>query len=197
MRKVGAHYYLRPDGTWGKRPVITLNEDGVIQAIKELGDHFKEEPGLEFFSGAIIPGFVEDWRSYDLKDAGMAQQLRKSLVSGTMNVFISEEQDAVLKPVFKSQMAIEVIQEDVNPIVSTQYFSAWEQIKNDWHRDPSNFNLATSIMKHTADIVSLLGASNQWGTIQIKAHPGLLLLQNIDWPKFTLKANTTVRILNR
>lgn len=197
MRKIGAHYYLRADGQWGKRPVITLDSDGIIHAIKELGDNFKEEPGLEFFSGVIIPGFVEDWRGYDLKNTSVQQQCKKALIGGTLKVAIFNDQEQDVPAVIQNKVSVRILKQNLVEQISQEYKSAWEQINEDWKNHLDTFDLAKIIINHTNKLATQVGMDTHWGIIQKKANPGLLLLQNLDWTNFTLTKKSTVRILNR
>jgi len=197
MRKIGAHYYLRPDGQWGKRPVITLDGEGIIHSIKELGDNFKEEPGLEFFSGVIIPGFIEDWRGYDLKDKSVQQQCKKALIGGTLKVVIANDQQSDVPASIQNKVALQILKQDSTEHISQDYKSTWEQINEDWQIHLETFDLAKVIIKHTGQMAAKIGMNTNWGIIRENAHPGLLLLQNLDWTNFTLTNKSTVRILNR
>ena len=197
MRKISAHYYLRADGKWGKRPVISLDSDGIIQAIKELGDDFKEEPGLEFFSGIIIPGFVEDWRVYNLKDEQVQQQCKKALIGGTLKVSISNDQQQDVPTVIHNKLSVHILKQDTAERISQGYKSAWEQINEEWANHFESFDLAKAIINHTGKVAATVGMDTNWGIIQRNANPGLLLLQNLDWVNFTLTDKSTVRILNR
>ena len=196
MRKISAHYYLRADGNWGKRPVISLDSEGIIHAIKELGDDFKEEPGLEFFSGIIIPGFVEDWRVYNLKDKLVQQQCKKALIGGTLKVSIFNDQQQDVSSVIQNKLSVHIQRKGSVEQISQNYKSAWEQINEDWNKHLENFDLAQAIINHTADVASKVGMDLNWGIIKKNANPGLLLLQNLDWTNFTLTNKSTVRILN-
>ncbi|MCG8580224.1 MAG: hypothetical protein MI866_09920 [Bacteroidales bacterium] len=88
MRKVSAHYYLRPDGTLGKRPIIEFDATGNIVTIRELGDAFKEEPGLEYFPGILIPGFVAG-----AEEADSSTIKKQALANGVLRI---KEGNAVL-----------------------------------------------------------------------------------------------------
>ncbi|WP_430815352.1 hypothetical protein [Carboxylicivirga sp. RSCT41] len=107
MRKVSAHYYLRPDGTLGKRPVIEFDDAGVIVRIRELGDSFREEPGLEYYPGIMIPAFVA---TIDGADASISKkQARKN---GVLRI---KEGDSTLN--------------------ETDYLQAWTAVKSNSKAD--------------------------------------------------------------
>ena len=197
MRKVGAHYYLRGDGTWGKRPVISLDSDGIIHAIKELGDDFKEEPGLEFFSGIIIPGFVEDWRCFNLKEESVQQHCKKALIGGTLKVTIFRDQLRNVPSVIQNKLSVHILKQNMAEPIPKGYKSAWEQINEDWNNHLDTFDLAKAIVNHSSNVAAKVGMGTNWGVIQRNANPGLLLLQNLNWTNFTLTSKSIVRILNR
>jgi hypothetical protein len=103
MRKISAHYYLRPDGKFGKRPIIELDSAGFINNIRELGDAFREEPGLEYFPGIIIPGFVAS--------IGKADEYiikKKALINGVLRI---KEGETILE--------------------NSEYHLAWSSIKRE------------------------------------------------------------------
>ncbi|MCU4157893.1 hypothetical protein J1N10_18105 [Carboxylicivirga sp. A043] len=129
MRKISAHYYLKPDGTLGKRPIIELDEVGTIIHIRELGDAFKEEPGLEYFPGILIPGFVASIEKYDLQVKTQAK------VNGVLRI---KEGEAVLD--------------------KWKYRSAWETIQEDL-KAGENKVLLTCIMKYTFEAAKILKES--------------------------------------
>lgn len=108
MRKVSAHYYLKPDGKLGKRPIIELDSAGIILNIRELGDDFKEEPGLEYFPGIIIPGFVAS-----LKAGNKHSTKKQCLINGVLRL---KEGEGILD----------------NPV----YHSAWTSIQKEGNTEP-------------------------------------------------------------
>ena len=57
MRRITAHYLLRPDGTLGEFPIVEIDSDGVVLSVKERLE-FEEEPFLEIHNGLLVPGFV-------------------------------------------------------------------------------------------------------------------------------------------
>lgn len=57
MRRLSAHYAITCDGDLLKRPIITVNDEGVITGISQ-NDTSHETPSTEFYNGIIIAGFV-------------------------------------------------------------------------------------------------------------------------------------------
>ena len=58
MRKIAAQYIYTGEGEPLKRGIISLSDDGTVLDVKDTGGTFREEAGLEFYNGVIVPGFV-------------------------------------------------------------------------------------------------------------------------------------------
>ena len=58
MRKIAATYIFPVCRPPLKNAILVCNDDGTVQEIIETGGKVPEEAGLEFYSGLIIPGFV-------------------------------------------------------------------------------------------------------------------------------------------
>ncbi len=58
MRKIAASYVFLSNGTLLKNGVIVCNNKGTITDIIENKNGLKEEAGLEFYNGILVPGFV-------------------------------------------------------------------------------------------------------------------------------------------
>lgn len=58
MRKIAATYVFPGNSTPIKNGVVVCEDDGTVIDILEKGDNFKEEAGTEFYSGILLPGFV-------------------------------------------------------------------------------------------------------------------------------------------
>jgi len=58
MRKLSAHYILTGTGAVLAKGIITLTNDGVITEIIDTKGELDEKAGVEFYSGVLVPGFV-------------------------------------------------------------------------------------------------------------------------------------------
>ncbi len=56
-RKISAHYVIN-NGEVIKNGIITVDKSGKILDLKSAGDYIKEISGMEFYSGVLVPGFV-------------------------------------------------------------------------------------------------------------------------------------------
>jgi len=169
MRKVSAHYYLRPDGTFGKRPIISMDDDGRIIHIREMGDDFKEEPSLEYFPGILVPGFVATINENNHSEIKKLQAL--SIANGVLR-----------------------LKRDQQGLSSEEYIKAWSSIVIS--SIEAEDSLVNSLRKYTV-IAAQLVNEPEWGVIRDGAKPGLLILKNCDLRNFTLTATSTFRIIQK
>lgn len=58
MRKISAHLILDGRGNSYTKGVLSVEEDGTIADIQETFGLLEESAGVEFYSGIIVPGFV-------------------------------------------------------------------------------------------------------------------------------------------
>ena len=58
MRKIAASYIFAENQTLKKNAVLICENDGTIIEIVESKETFQEQSGLEYYSGILVPGFV-------------------------------------------------------------------------------------------------------------------------------------------
>lgn len=58
MRRISAHLILDGIGNCYSKGILTIGQDGTILDIEDTGGVLHESAEVEFFSGAIVPGFV-------------------------------------------------------------------------------------------------------------------------------------------
>ncbi|WP_439185272.1 hypothetical protein [Carboxylicivirga taeanensis] len=171
MRKVCAHYYLRPDGTFGKAPIVELSETGCILRVHEMGDNFKEEPGLEYFPGILSPGFVASYLEgqSSLND----RDKRIGLANGVLR--------------FK---------EEVPAVATAEYQRAWMSIRQWMSTRTGSSSLGCTLLKYTYQ-AALSAGVDEWGVIAEGADPGLIVLQNIDLRTFSFTPKSSFKIIQK
>lgn len=188
MRRISAHYYLRPNGSWGKYPLITLGDDGTIVSIIEMGDTFVEHPSLEFFSGALIPGLIQDLRCFEGADSELICLINKCYSLGVLHVILPANS-------FINHSKVKIVQRgfQVEEGVSKVLEPAWNIIKSKFSLGADS--LADIITLHTRDLAQQTNTYPQWGVIQEGANPGFVLIKNMDYKLFSLRAETNLRII--
>ena len=58
MRKISAHLILDGRGKCYSKGIVTIDEDGTILDIQDTGGMLEEAAGVEFYSGILVPGFI-------------------------------------------------------------------------------------------------------------------------------------------
>ena len=58
MRKISAHHILDGRGKSYSKGILTLDKDGTIVGIEDTGGALHETAEVEFYSGVIVPGFI-------------------------------------------------------------------------------------------------------------------------------------------
>ena len=58
MRKISAHFILDGLGRCYSKGILTIDAEGKILEIQDTGGNLDEAAGIEFYSGMIVPGFV-------------------------------------------------------------------------------------------------------------------------------------------
>ena len=192
MRKISAHYCLLPDGTLGKMPVIAIDDNNVITDVLIMGNDFKEEHGVELFSGIIIPGFIEDFRGVTATSA-QTKEINRLYVQGSLK-YISYSNHIVFPAGFKGKVYYEVRKErNADNIDTLQKTSAWEKIKI--QSVQTNISILDLIHNYFSDMRNIIPNKLMWGMIEQGANPGLLLIKGLDYKGMKTGKNTTIKIL--
>ncbi len=184
MRKIATHYWLRPDGTLGKFPIVTLNAQNKIIEIRER-ETFIEEPSLELINGLLLPGFVdflpkesEKWDS---------SQLKRSL-----NLVQINGVKALGVPVGIFQEALTLVK---NRIKLVEYNHNKQVFSPIIERLNVSTNLIESLLQLSIENASILGVSNDFGSIEVGKSPGLSSLIGIDYRSLQLNTNSKLKLV--
>ncbi len=180
MRKVSSHYCLLPNGIWAKRPIIELDQSGSIINIRILNDGFKEEPGLEYFPGVLIPSFVMFVDGISTSSNKLF--INRCIASGVRR-FVTNCR-IVLPHSIQSHVT-----KDNHTVGEV---TAWDQIKLDCAH---GVELSEAILRQTKYASQSLGVSNRWGELEVGRNPGLLLLQGVDIISFKLSDKVTLKVI--
>ncbi len=196
MRKISAHYCLLPDGTLGKMPVISIDDNNVIAEILIKGDDFKEEHGIELFGGVIIPGFIEDFRGVNFDSNAISEvtkEINRLYAKGSLR-YVCYSNYRVFPPGFKGKVFYEDHEEREGVNIDTgQKISAWERIKR--HSSQTNTNILELIHNYFSNMKSVIPGELKWGVIEQGANPGLLLIKGLNYKEMKIRENTTIKIL--
>lgn len=57
--RYSSHLYFRTDGSLGRYPIIEVDADGRIASVTECGATLREMGSQRFYSGVIVPRFID------------------------------------------------------------------------------------------------------------------------------------------
>jgi len=194
MRKFSAHYIFTGTGALLTKGIVVTTDQGVITEVIDTKGDFQERSSVEFYSGIIIPGFVNanlnvDHLSSMLNSPGslhpkfiilddvnasvtndLFQNSKYDLPEGSkicigLKSKTSHDQQAMLKLIKELLITF--------PMISLSQIVSW----------------AT---RNSADALSI---ADQYGTIEIGKQPGLNLLSGLNMEVLTITPNTTLKKL--
>ena len=122
MKKISAHYYLRPDGSWGKYPILEIADSGEIISIREQKGEFKEEPGLAQYNGVIVPGFIQQILVGECTD--VQKRINRAVVGGARRIILTKKCVDVRIP-----SSVQVIVKDCE-VASSNEINVWNEVKS-------------------------------------------------------------------
>jgi hypothetical protein len=180
-----------PDGSIGKMPVITFSDDGIIEDIRIAAEGFREEAGLEYYGGVLIPGLIQDLRGFQAEefDPDKLKRLLNRLYSRGSLRYLCNGSFERYSAFFSGKA---VFGTSVTPETDMEFISAWDKVTADL---PDNGNVAEALSIYLKKIVEELPPDVKWGTLEKGADPGLILIKGIDYNGMKLKQNTTLKIL--
>ncbi len=186
--KYAAHFWLRPDGSIGKFPVLTFDNNGVLQEARER-DEFKEEPGMRMVNGLLIPGFVDIFPKTFLllKEEELTNYIKRQYLNCTKVIGIPK---GILNHVntgsfcgleFVDSSSCDFVRMDKSDV-----FSAFEKLKD------SNADIK-GLINYTSVNAKILGVEKFYGSFVVGASPGLLSLSKIDYTNIIITENTKIK----
>ncbi len=195
MRKISAHYCLLPDGSLGKMPVISVDNSNIITDIKILGDDFKEEQGMEYYGGVLIPGFIEDFRGITLSDENIVERVKmiNRLYSNGSLRYICYPDFRIFPSNFKGKVFHEKQVISINKTNALPKISAWELIKEQCLN--SNVSVPELIHDYNSKAIKSIPEEVKWGRFEEGVNPGILLIRGLDYKGMKMRENTTIKIL--
>ncbi len=186
--KYAAHFWLRPDGSIGKYPVLTFDKDGILVETRER-DVFVEEAGMEMHNGLFIPGVV------DIMPISLSKLSMEKIEDYIKNQYINltsvlgvpfsviKKIDSSYYPKMKFVGYSRLIREGE---VTNRFSSAFEKMKKE------NVGL-DGVMSYLKVNAMLLGKEDLYGSLKEGTSPGLIALSNIDYTNIRITKLTKIK----
>ena len=186
MRKIASHYWLRPDGSIGKFPIISFDNDGRITEIRER-DVFKEEAFLELVNGLLIPGLVDFYSlSTSICDlSSIKRYVNKQLINGVKALGVSRDK----YPLVKDMTSVDITLCEIENIdILEDKLVGFEKIRA--AKDPFS-----ELIKLTLENACRMDNKDKYGSLEIGKSPGLLAISNLNYEPFLIHSQTKLKII--
>ncbi len=180
MRKIAAHYYLRPDSTIGKFPVITFDQKGVITEIRER-EKFEEEPFMEHANGLLIPGLISGLSLNDcsLNSNELSVLLKKLFIQGHQLVGCPVSHVSLVKSLSPQKL-------NVAGLVQEDSFYIYPQMLE-------SGNLLDVFHQFLSNKARSWKVDDQYGVLKVGATPGILALSNIGREPYQFSQSSRIK----
>ncbi len=188
MRKIAAHYWLRPDGTFGKFPIIEFDKDGVIVDIRER-ESFLEEPFLELINGFLCPGFITICSDSILtkEQSELKRYFNRQVISGVKGIGLSNIVFDKLGDEFIKEIQFIQYQNEVLETIDCEIFLL-ELLK-------SNHAGIEDLQKYTLENAEILGVEEKYGSLEIGKSPGIISIAGMDYTEMKLTASSKIKLI--
>lgn len=198
--KFAAHYMLTPGGKLLKWPVITIGKDGLIMKTERHEDRFKEQHGVRFNSGILLPAFVDIWWEYP--SAQLPETLENIHFHFRNGTILLGIPGASATPCSKSRQSPIIVPNRLKyprpqifpDLGNDNRLSQFEKIKKVLLHN-KNISLCEILSAATAE-AARAARRPELGRLEPGCSPGLLLLQNADLVNLQITAQSTIRWLN-
>ena len=184
MKKISAHYWLRPDGSIGKFPIITFDKNNRIVEIRER-DAFKEEASLLLINGFLIPGLVDFAAASLLSDelSTSKKYLNRCYIQGIRALGVPPDVYAHLKKASLGNILL----------VETDIPGAKQDLAMGFEKIQTATDSLSELMNLTIHNAKAMGIECSYGSLQVGKSPGLLAISNLDYNTFNIDENTKLK----
>ncbi|GAF02049.1 hypothetical protein JCM21142_1675 [Saccharicrinis fermentans DSM 9555 = JCM 21142] len=187
MRKIAAHYWLRPDASIGKFPIITLNDDHTIVEIRER-DTFQEEAALELINGLLVPGLVD---FYSLspnarQELDIRKYLNRFIIGGVKALAVPKDQMKIVRAANRSRDLY------LHPVDQVFYDDGEEM---GFGKIQQAGDSLKELLQLTRGNATCLGIDYRYGTLEVGKCPGILAISNLCYETLSINRDSRLRLI--
>ncbi|WP_346862701.1 hypothetical protein [uncultured Draconibacterium sp.] len=203
MRKIAATYIFPLCGPPVKNGILVCDDDGIVVEIINRGESFREEAGVEFYSGILVPGFIGI--SSGLQNRNKTTN-RKYWANGFAVLANIEKNTSVVceRNEFKEQPLIRPVESRKDSSsVNSVYFKSLSEAAETGSllnyciqlQEVEYLEITEILKKISLNVSELLGLDNKYGSFESGKQPGVNLISGIDFKQMKLTVNTKVKRL--
>lgn len=199
MRKIAATYVFPITQPPIRNGLLICEDDGTIVDVINKGDDFKEEAGLEFYSGILTPGFIAT--NYNLQNH--TKTFSRKLWAGGISFAAdfknligihcekNNSQMSELPEFWDNKVILPGFYSTENTILNTSYISALL----DFQEKNKHINLVELLTLISLTAASTFGLENKLGSFDAGKKPGVNLISGINFKKMKLTSNSKIKRL--
>jgi hypothetical protein len=188
MRKIAAHYWMRPDGSVGKFPIVEFDDTNTLIRVRERSQ-FEEEAGLELVNGFLSPAFIDLVPNVLFKqdDIGVKRYFNSQFIGGVRVLGV----DKVFVPKVLSLVpkTMEIIALHSSCSEDCDFNSVLKKISS------SKNNSLDQLMQFTLGNAKKIGVDKYYGSLTEGKRPGLLAISKVDYTTFQFSKETKLKII--
>ncbi len=184
MRKISAHYAWSRHTGFIKNPIISLDDSHQITNLISLGSNYREQAGVEFYSGLLLPSFLGI--NTNLLNANAFKQANQNFkANGCLLIADLCTDNQKTNP--QQNWIYPTLKQPISP----KSISDYSQII-----DVNNQKSLIDALElyHTKRWKSFNETKND-GTFELSTAPGIIILSGINWERMTITNRTTIKIL--
>ncbi|RCW30017.1 hypothetical protein [Marinilabilia salmonicolor] len=195
VNRFASHFMLSPDGELLRWPVITVNDEGVIESVEHFENGFQERPFTRFFAGILCPAFVDIFAEVTTDEIERHKSVKnRHFRDGTILLGVKADDN----PVSKANDGLPVVMEKkqdhaISPLSSG--LSGQGTLLERMKTHSSDVSMTKMLLEVTMIAARSTGFLSL-GRLEKGASPGILLLQNIDLVSKRWTPSSSVRWLS-
>ncbi len=188
MRKIAAHYWIRPDGSVGKFPIVEFDDHNRVIRVRER-NQFEEEANLELVNGFLSPAFVDLMPNalFKQEDTGVKRYLNQQFIGGVKVLGVDRvfaQRVMTLAPKTMEIIATDAYDSKDND--SSPVLSKISACKN---------SSLDKLMEFTLGNAKKMGVDKDYGSLAEGKRPGLLAISKVNYSTFQFSNETKLKII--
>lgn len=194
MRKIAATYVFPISQPPIKNGIFVCENDGTVVEIIDNGDNFRESAGVEFYSGILVPGFVQSGVSLLNRDKVFSRKMWAAgislLIDSDKSLFsICETSDFKTNELHPGDGL-----RSANTVTNTSTNSILDQLLNfQVHNESATL---TDVFRWASlEGAMAFGFESKYGSFEEGKMPGVNLITGIDFRRMKLTANSKIKRL--
>lgn len=200
MRKIAATYLFTGKGKPIKYGILLCKDDGEVQGILNKGDNFKEEAGLEYYTGILMPGLICSIKNIHSLSIGFRRKLWTSGIALGYDDGLKKGIRFENGPVVSLTDALTTNPDKANDLNTTVWLKNLIASENSIPElmielQNQGMLLHELLQMVTYEAAKCIRLESRFGSFEKGKVPGINLLTGIDFKSMTLRPEARIKRL--